>query len=79
MKELLLDSIYTVEPKREVHMWNEGHWNYQWSGRKSNHLNDRVRFRREADGTYVAIDSDGLVWRVDESQLNEMLGKHKVA
>jgi hypothetical protein len=79
MKELLLESIYTVEPKHVVHMWNEGHWNYKWNGRKSNHLNDQIRFRREGDGTYVVCDSEGLVWRVDESELIGMLKKHKVS
>lgn len=33
--ELLLDSVYTVEPLSQFYAWNYGHWNYQWSGRKS--------------------------------------------
>lgn len=72
MKELLLDSIYTVEPKHKLNMWNN-HWNYKWSGRNSLHLNDHVRWRKEGPNKYIVCDTNGKIWLMDEVGLNDIL------
>lgn len=73
MKELLLDSVYTVEPKHEIKMWNDGHWNYQWSGRSGLHIRDEIKWRKEGDDKYIVCDADGKIWCMDKLALDGIL------
>lgn len=65
--ELILDSVYTIEPS-QVGMWNEGHWNYKWSGRSSSHCssNNEIMYRYEGDGIYTVKDHLGRIWQMDQ-------------
>ena len=64
--ELILDSIYTVEPS-QAGMW-EGHWNYQWSGRGSAHCSngETIVYRYEGDGIYTVKDPAGQIWQMEQ-------------
>ncbi|AEB49106.1 hypothetical protein BJP23_02345 [Aeromonas veronii bv. veronii] len=63
--EVLLDSVYTVEPLNEVYAWNDGHWNYQWSGRSSKfNLIDGVKQRIEPDGSIIIKNKKGNIIRL---------------
>lgn len=69
--EVLLDSVYTVEPLNPVYAGKEkewdGHWNYQWSGRASNfNLNAFVKKRIEPDGSIIVKTQDGHIVRFFE-------------
>ena len=77
MKELILDSIYTVEPKGSALMWNDGHWNYQWNGRKSIHHTSKIRWREESNGIFTVCDCDGKIWSADKLELEQMLRSAK--
>lgn len=73
MKIKLLDSIYNVEPKSTIMGW-EGHWNYQWSGRKSSGINkDDIKWRKESESEYVVCDKDGSIWLMDRAELDLLL------
>ena len=74
MKTPLLDSIYTVEPKHQIHAW-DNHWNYKWDGRSSGHIRENIRWRKENDNTYILCDTNGVVWRMDKASLDEYLEK----
>lgn len=75
MKELLVDSVYTVEPKDQTSSWSDDHWNYQWSGRSMGPSTSSagLRWREEGNGTYVVRDPKGAIWRVDQEELDRML------
>jgi len=70
----LLDNIYTVEPKKLSNAWH-GHWNYRWHGRSSVYSMDGIRYRREKDGTYIFIDKNGSLGKVDEKTLKILIQK----
>jgi hypothetical protein len=62
--ELLLDSVYTVEPLNEVYAWNNGHWNYQWDGRQSIfNTTELQKSRIEPDGSIIVKTKDGHIVR----------------
>lgn len=63
--EILLDSVYTVEPLNQINAWNSGHWNYQWSGRSSI-FNERdcLKKRIEPDGSVILKTKDGRIIRL---------------
>ncbi len=63
--ELLLDSVYTVEPLNVVYAWNDGHWNYQWDGRSSIfNQSDCVKQRTEPDGSIILKTKAGHIVRL---------------
>ena len=62
--EILLDSVYTVEPLNQVYAWNNGHWNYQWQCRTSSfNLSDNLKKRVEPDGSIIVKTKDGHIVR----------------
>lgn len=74
-------SVYAVEPLKtnDIRCWNDGHWNYQWSGRISKSNNNEIRCRREDDGTYLVQDVNGVVWVMDEAEFKNFLANTKNA
>jgi len=72
----LLDNIYTVEPKKQSNTWH-GHWNYRWHGRNSVYSMDSIRYRKENDGTYIFIDKNGSLWKVDERTLKILIKEQR--
>ena len=78
MKTVFAKSVYTMEPKslNGTTCWNDGHWNYQWSGRNSKPYTNRIRWRKESDGLYLVQDLDGVVWIMDEEEFQAFRKKH---
>ena len=72
--ELILDSVYTIEPS-QVGMWNEGHWNYQWSGRGSIYCSSKndINYRYEGNGMYTVKDKMGRIWQLKEQELYKLI------
>ncbi len=70
MKKVFAKSVYAMEPQSltGTSCWNDGHWNYQWSGRNSKMMNNEIRFRKEAEGFYLVQDTNGIVWMMDEAE-----------
>lgn len=78
MKEAFTRSVYTMEPKSlsGTNCWNDGHWNYQWSGRNSSDRCDSIRCRKEADGLYLVQDLNGVVWMMDDKEFHDFQKEH---
>lgn len=72
--ELILDSVYTIEPS-QVGMWNEGHWNYQWSGRGSIYCSSKnnIVYRYEGDNIYTLKDGAGRIWQVNKQEFYKIV------
>ena len=71
-RELLLDSIYTVEPKSSHNDWRN-HWNYKWRGRNLSRNISRIRWRHEYGEIFTVIDAEGKVWQMCEEELKKFI------
>jgi hypothetical protein len=76
MKNVFLNSVYTMEPNTTIRAW-DNHWNYEWSGRNSIDLPEKIKYRVENDNTYIVKDKNGIVWRMDKEDFDTFIKEHK--
>lgn len=72
MREVFINSIYTVEPKSTILAWSD-HWNYKWKGRNSSDFNSKIKWRHEFGDIYIVQDKNGIVWRMSKVELDNFL------